>query len=107
MPPGFTCQQVARSGTQSFYSLFIGGRQVVAAAFPVQTPGAKGHLITLNGVSYSEERGARARSYFSLIAGGIILISVALATLAALIVVRWRLSKLQRCSNDALGTSIR
>lgn len=86
MPPSFSCQQVARSETQSFSSLFISGRQMVVASFPVPAPG---------GVSYSEERDARARSYLSLIVGGIILISATLATLAALIVVRWRLSKLR------------
>jgi trehalose 6-phosphate synthase len=101
MPPGFSCQQVARSETQSFSSLFIGGRQMVVASFPVPAPGAKGHLITLNGVSYSEERGARARSYLSLIVGGIILISATMATLAALIVVQWRLSKLRSAVSEA------
>jgi trehalose 6-phosphate synthase len=101
MPPGFSCQQVARSETQSFSSLFIGGRQMAAASFPVPAPGAKGHLITLNAVSYSDERGARARSYLSLIVGGIILLSATMATLAALIVVQWRLSKLRNAVSEA------
>lgn len=101
MPPSFSCQQVARSETQSFSSMFISGRQMVVASFPVPAPGAKGQLVTLNGVSYSEERDARARSYLSLIVGGIILISATLATLAALIVVRWRLSKLRSTLSEA------
>ncbi len=96
MPPGFSCQNAARSETQSFSSLFIGGRQMRRRRVPRSAADAKGHLVTLNDLTYAEKLGAKARSHLSLVLGAIILISVGLATLAALIVVRWRMNKLQR-----------
>jgi trehalose 6-phosphate synthase len=102
MPPGFSCQNTARSQTQSFSSLLIGGSQIVAAVFPVAAedakglPATKGHLVILNDVTYAEELGAKARSHLSLVLGAIILLSVGLATLAAQVVVRQRVNTLQR-----------
>jgi trehalose 6-phosphate synthase len=96
MPAGFSCKKVARSETRTSSSLILGGREMFAAAFPVSTPQLKGHLIVLNDLSYAEERGAAAREYLSLILGGIILVSAALATLMALVMTRRWLSTLRQ-----------
>src|SRR5262249_29831182 len=56
-PSGLSCEQFARSDTNSFSAFTTDGRDIVAGSFPIGTDAIRGHLVLLHDLSFAEERG--------------------------------------------------
>lgn len=100
MPPGLSCEEVARTDGESFSTIAPDGRMMVAAAVPVGVRGAQGHLILLHDLSFAIRRGAELRGSFFLALAGVAIGGAALAALVSLLVVRGWVRPLQRAIED-------
>ena len=101
MPATLTCEKVARGDTGSFSLLVIDGRDMLAAAFPISSRAESAHVIIVHDLSFAVRRGAEARNYLSLLLGGIVLISGALAIALVLFLVRQWLQSFKRAVTNA------
>ena len=88
MPASLSCEKIARSESESFSSVIVNGRRMMIAAFPISTREVEGHFIIVHDLSFAERRGQEARNYLTLMLGGIILASGALAVGLVLYLVR-------------------
>jgi trehalose 6-phosphate synthase len=79
MPSKINCEKIARSDTESFSSISINGRRMLVGAFPISTDALQGHFIIVQDLTFAEHRGEEARNYVTLMLGGVILASGALA----------------------------
>ena len=86
--PGFTCEKIARPEKPGYAELNIDGAKILVASFPIAATHAKGHLIILHDLSFAIRRGAQARNYLSILLGGIVLMSGALAVALVLFIIR-------------------
>jgi trehalose 6-phosphate synthase len=79
MPSKISCEEIARSDTESFSSISINGRRMLVGAFPISADATQGHFIIVQDLTFAEHRGEEARNYVTLMLGGVILASGALA----------------------------
>jgi trehalose 6-phosphate synthase len=101
MPAAISCEKIARGETESFSSVIVNGRQMLIGAFPIQET-AGGHLIIVQDLTFAEHRSDKARNYLTLLLGGIILSSGALAIGVVLYLVRnWTLGLKQAFTGSA------
>ncbi|MFN0218837.1 MAG: trehalose-6-phosphate synthase [Hyphomicrobium sp.] len=90
MPASLTCEKIARADTESFSSVKVNGRDTLIGSFPISTREASGHFVIVHDLSFADRRGAEARRYVSLLLGGIVLLSGALAIgLVIVLIRRW------------------
>ena len=90
MPASLTCEKIARGDTESFSSVRVNGRETLIGSFPISTPEASGHFVIVHDLSFADRRGAEARRYVSMLLGGIVLLSGALAiALVFFLIRRW------------------
>lgn len=92
MPAAFTCEQIARPDAPNF-TTFVNagpsaGREMLVASFPITGGAISGHLIILHDLAFAQRRGVEARNYLSLLLGGIVLTSGALAVALVLFIMR-------------------
>ena len=96
MPSSISCEKIARSDTESFSSVIVNGRRMLIGAYPIvsrtdPSREIEGHFIIVHDLSFAEHRGQEARNYLTLMLGGIILASGALAIGLVLYLIRtWR-----------------
>lgn len=93
MPPSISCEKIARSDTESFSSVIVNGRRMLIGAYPIVARTdppreSRGHFIIVHDLSFAEHRGQEARNYLTLMLGGIILASGALAIGLVLYLIR-------------------
>lgn len=106
MPPSFTCEQAARSDTQSFSTIAAEGRRILVSSFPLTVAGREGHLLVLDDLSSADKRGGEARNYLFLALAGVAFGAAALAAMiAALIMRRWLASIRQALESARAGAA--
>lgn len=88
MPAAFTCEQIARPDAPNFTTFLNAGREMLVASFPITGGAISGHLIILHDLAFAQRRGVEARNYLSLLLGGIVLTSGALAVALVLFIMR-------------------
>lgn len=88
MPSTIKCAEISRSDVESFSSVIVNGRRMLIGAFPVSDDQSHGHFIIVQDLTFAEHRGQEARNYLTLILGGIILASGALAVGLVLYLIR-------------------
>lgn len=88
MPASLTCEKIARADTESFSSVKVNGRDTLIGSFPISTREASGHFVIVHDLSFADRRGAEARRYVSLLLGGIVLLSGALAIGLVIVMIR-------------------
>ncbi len=88
MPPSIVCEKIARGDDESFSSITVNGRRMLVGAFPVAAPDRRGHFILVHDLSFVEHRSDEARSYLTLMLGGIFLASGAIAIGLVLYLIR-------------------
>ncbi|MCC7252439.1 trehalose-6-phosphate synthase [Hyphomicrobium sp.] len=88
MPPSISCAEIARSDSESFSSVIVKGRRMLIGAFPISTETPQSHFIIVQDLTFAEHRGQEARNYLTLMLGGIILASGALAIGLVLYLIR-------------------
>ena len=88
MPSSIRCAEIARSDVESFSSVIVNGRRMLIGAFPIAVGTPQGHFIIVQDLTFAEHRGQEARNYLTLILGGIILASGALAAGFVLYLIR-------------------
>lgn len=88
MPPSISCAEIARSDADSYSSVIVSGRRMLIGAFPIPAETPQGHFIILQDLTFAEHRGEQARNYLTLMLGGIILASGALAIGLVLYLIR-------------------
>ncbi|WP_333794884.1 alpha,alpha-trehalose-phosphate synthase (UDP-forming) [Hyphomicrobium sp.] len=88
MPPSISCAEIARSEVESFSSVIVAGRRMLIGAFPISAEAPLGHFIIVQDLTFAEHRGEQARNYLTLMLGGIILASGALAIGLVLYLIR-------------------
>lgn len=92
MPAAFTCEQIARPDAPNFTTFMNAGtnagREMLVASFPITGGAISGHLIILHDLAFAQRRGVEARNYLSLLLGGIVLTSGALAVALVLFIMR-------------------
>lgn len=89
MPPTISCGEIARSDADSYSTVIVAGRRMQVGAFPIsaqKTP--LGHFIIMQDLTFAEHRGEEARNYLTLMLGGIILASGAVAIGLVLYLIR-------------------
>lgn len=101
-----SCDNIARSDSDTYSTLEADGRRVLVGAFPVTAAGNHGHLIIVHDLSFADQRGAEVRNYFTLTLGGIILASGGLALIAALYLIRQWLRNFRRAVSNATVTDL-
>jgi trehalose-6-phosphate synthase len=107
MPPRLTCGDIARTDTESYSSLAVDGRQFLIGSFPIsiQQEGAApsgDHFIVVHDLSFAERRGKEARNYLTLILGGIVFASGALAIGLVLYLIRNWMRSLKHAIDNAI-----
>ncbi|MCG7393514.1 trehalose-6-phosphate synthase [Microvirga sp. ACRRW] len=106
MPQSFSCEQAARSDTQSFSNITHDGQRILVSTFPLTVSGREGHLVVLHDLSYTDRRGGEARNYLFLALAGVAFGAAALAAMiAALIMRRWLASIRQALENARAGAA--
>ncbi|WP_230530127.1 alpha,alpha-trehalose-phosphate synthase (UDP-forming) [Microvirga roseola] len=107
MPPSFSCEQAARSETESFSIITTPeNRNVLVSSFPLNVGGRSGHLVVLHDLSYADQRGWQARNYLFLALAGVAFGAAALAAMiAAIIMRRWLASIRQAIESARAGTA--
>lgn len=88
MPSSLSCGSIARGATEIFSSLYVNGRDMLIASFPLSTREIVGHFIIVHDLTFSERRGIEARNFVSILLGGIILLSGAAAVVLVLFLTR-------------------
>lgn len=102
LPATFTCEQIARPDAPNFTTFTNGGREMLVSSFPITGGATSGHLIILHDLAFAQRRGVEARNYLSLLLGGIVLTSGALAVALVLFIMRqWMQSFRQAISSVA------
>ena len=102
IPATLTCEQIARPEKPNYTTFADAGRNMLVASFPVTGGATSGHLIILHDLTFAERRGVEARNYLSLLLGGIVLVSGALAVALVLFIMRqWLHSFRQAVSSVA------
>ena len=102
IPATLTCEQIARPEKPNYTTFADAGRNMLVASFPVTGGATSGHLIILHDLTFAERRGVEARNYLSLLLGGIVLVSGALAVALVLFILRqWLHSFRQAVSSVA------
>jgi trehalose 6-phosphate synthase len=96
MPATFSCEQVARTDTESFSTFRADGRDLIIGSFPLAVPGAGGHLVILHDLGFAEHRGTEIRRYFSAVLAIIILATVLAAAVVSVFFIRGLISRLRR-----------
>lgn len=99
--PELTCEKIARPEAPNYTALSIGGgSDMLVASFPIMAAEQKGHLIIVNDLSFMTRRGTEARNYLSLLLGGIVLISGALAVAFVLFIIRQWMQTFKQAVNN-------
>ncbi|MBX3161361.1 MAG: trehalose-6-phosphate synthase, partial [Deltaproteobacteria bacterium] len=88
MPSAIKCAEISRSDVESFSTIVVGGRRMLIGAFPISADPSHGHFIIVQDLTFAEYRGQEARNYLTLMLGGIILASGALAVGLVLYLIR-------------------
>jgi trehalose 6-phosphate synthase len=88
MPPSVSCKEIARSDKESYSTVIVNGRRMLIGAFPISPEAPQGHFIIVQDLTFAEHRGQEARNYLTLMLGGIILASGALAIGLVLYLIR-------------------
>ena len=88
MPPSIKCSEISRSEIESFSSIIVNGRRMVVGAFPISLEPPIRHFILVQDLSFAEHRGEEARNYVTLMLGGVILASGALAVALVFYLIR-------------------
>lgn len=107
MPSKITCGSIARTDTESFSSLTLDDRQFLVGSFPISTQQdatapVDEHFIVVHDLSFAERRGKEARNYLTLILGGIIFASGALAIGLVLYLIRNWMRSLKHAIDNAI-----
>ncbi|MGO4706934.1 trehalose-6-phosphate synthase [Microvirga sp. 2MCAF38] len=107
MPASFSCEQAARSNTETFSTLLEENRNILVSAFPLRIGnGQMGHLVILHDLSYADRRGWEARNYLFLALTGVAFGAAALASIIATLVMRrWLASIRQAIESARTGTA--
>ena len=100
LPPGFSCEKVARTAHTSFSTIASGGRTLVAGSFPIAGGKTSGHLILLHDLSFAEQRGAQAQTWAMIALAAVALVGAALASSVALLVMRGWLKSIRRAIDE-------
>lgn len=101
MPPGFSCQQVARSSGYGFSAIMSGGRRLLAGSFPLGSEASSGHLVLLHDLTYAAQRRAQARLWVIAALALVALAGAAIVAVIALLVVRRWMRSVERAIEDA------
>ena len=88
MPPAIACETIARQEAESFSSVIVNGHRMLVGSFPLGAVASSGHLIIVHDLSFSEHRGQEARTYVTIMLGGVILVGGALAVGLVLYLIR-------------------
>ena len=83
MPANFSCEKVARTASASFSAIVSDERSLVVGSFPIATDKTSGHLILLHDLTFAEQRGAQARTWFTIALAAVALIAVWMPALRA------------------------
>jgi len=63
MPANLSCQDIARSGDESFSSIFHDGRRLLVATFPITVRDDRVYLAVLHDLSYIDRRSGQLQAY--------------------------------------------
>jgi trehalose 6-phosphate synthase len=112
MPSSISCEKIARSDTESFSSVIVNGRRMLIGAYPIvsrtdPSREIEGHFIIVHDLSFAEHRGQEARNYLTLMLGGIILASGALAIGLVLYLIRTWLRTFKQAVTSATSPGVR
>ncbi|MBL8844734.1 MAG: trehalose-6-phosphate synthase [Hyphomicrobium zavarzinii] len=112
MPSSISCEKIARSDTESFSSVIVNGRRMLIGAYPIvsrtdPSREIEGHFIIVHDLSFAEHRGQEARNYLTLMLGGIILASGALAIGLVLYLIRNWLRTFKQAVTSATSPGVR
>lgn len=100
MPPDFSCEQAARTSSESFSSITNDGRRVLVGSFPIETPGGAHYLTILHDLTFISARTGQAQTLIvaTLVAAAIAVASI--ATILATFVFRGWMASLRRALAD-------
>jgi len=112
MPSSISCEKIARSDTESFSSVIVNGQRMLIGAYPIvsrtdPSREIEGHFIIVHDLSFAEHRGQEARNYLTLMLGGIILASGALAIGLVLYLIRNWLRTFKQAVTSATSPGVR
>lgn len=88
MPRTFSCQDVARSESESFSNIVNAGRRVIVGSFPIVTRDHVVYLVIINDLSYADTRSGQLQNFILETLAGVAVIIVALATILVFLVLR-------------------
>lgn len=100
MPPNFSCEQAARTSSESFSSISEDGRRVLVGSFPVSSQGRAYYLTILHDLTFISARTGQAQTLIvaSLVAAAAVVAGI--ATILALFFFRGWMASLRRALAD-------
>ncbi len=100
MPEDFSCEQAARTSSESFSNIMNEERRVLVGSFPIETPSGAHYLTILHDLTFVSARTGQAQTLIvaTLVAAAIVVASI--ATILALFVFRGWMASLRRALED-------
>jgi trehalose 6-phosphate synthase len=104
-PNTLSCEQLGQTDTTSFSTFAMGGNEIVAGSFPVDSGSVHGHFILLHDFAFAVRRSAVARTWILLALVAVALAGAAVtAVVAQIFIQRWVHSVRQAIGDARAGT---
>src|SRR5579875_985543 len=88
MPRTFSCENVARSASESFSTIINNGRRVIVGSFPIATRDHVVYLVVLSDLSYADSRSGQLQNFMMATFLGVGIVIVAVAAILVFLVLR-------------------
>jgi len=100
MPAAFSCKQTKMPDKPRSATVVLGGSRLIVSTFPIAAGATRGHLVLVHDLTFAEQRGSEARIWTMVALAGVAVLAAALASVAAILLMRRWLRSLQSAIDD-------